>query len=360
MIKTTPLFNTHVKLGAKMVDFAGFKMPIQYAGITTEHLNVRNNVGIFDVSHMGEFLISGPESTSFLNYICSNNIKNIKIGRAQYNLLINQNGGIIDDLIVYKTSNYEYMLVVNAANIKKDYDWIKKNINGFKCKINDKSDDLGLISVQGPNSTKLLNDVFKDVNIRELSRFYFKKFENRLKYKNEIIISKTGYTGSEGYEIYISNEDITVLWNELLNLNDKYKVMATGLGARDTLRLEMGYCLYGNDIDDHTTPYEANLMWATNLNKDFIGKQKLLNSIKNSKKRMINFKMVDRGIPRKGNELFNSNKIKIGNVTSGTFSPSAKVGIGIGYINGNNHDNLLIKIRDKFLSIDIIKLPIHG
>ncbi len=343
-----------------MVDFAGFKMPIQYAGITVEHLNVRSNVGIFDVSHMGEFIISGPESTHFLNYICSNNIENIKIGKAQYNLLINHNGGIIDDLIVYKTSNYEYMLVVNAANTKKDYDWIKMNINGFKCEINDKSEDLGLISVQGPNSIKVLNDIFKDLDIDKLSRFSFKKFINRAKYKNEIIISKTGYTGSEGYEIYISNEDITLLWNQILNLNNKYKVMPTGLGARDTLRLEMGYCLYGNDIDDDTTPHEANLMWATNLNKDFIGKQKLLKSITNSNKRMINFKMVDRGIPRKGNELFNSKKIKIGYVTSGTFSPSAKVGIGIGYINDNNYKNLFIKIRDKFLSVDIIKLPIHG
>lgn len=343
-----------------MVDFAGFKMPIQYSGITAEHLNVRHNVGIFDVSHMGEFIISGPESTQFLNYICSNKIENIKIGKAQYNLFINHNGGIIDDLIVYRISNSEYMLVVNAANIKKDYNWIKKNINKFKCEVNDKSDDIGLISIQGPNSTQVLNEIFKDTSIGELERFCFNRFENKVYYKNEIIISKTGYSGSEGYEIYLGNEDITVLWNQLLNLSDKYKVMAVGLGARDTLRLEMGYSLYGNDINDDTTPYEANLMWATNLNKDFIGKDKLLNSINNSKKRMINFKMVDRGVPRRGNELFNSEKTKIGYVTSGTFSPSAKVGIGIGYINENNCENLFVKIRDKFLSIEIVKLPIHG
>ena len=343
-----------------MVDFAGFKMPIQYSGITAEHLNVRNNVGVFDVSHMGEFIISGPDSTQFLNYICSNKIDSIKIGKAQYNLLMNRSGGIVDDLIIYKTSNVEYMLVVNAANIKKDYDWIKKNINGFKCVINDKSNEIGLISVQGPNSTKLLNEIFNNANIGELVKFCFKKYKNKLYYKNDIIISKTGYTGSEGYEIYISNEDVVLLWNQLLNLSDKYKVMAIGLGARDTLRLEMGYCLYGNDINDDITPHEANLMWATNLDKDFIGKEGLLNSINYSKKRMINFKMVERGIPRKGNEIFNSEKIKIGNVTSGTFSPSNKVGIGIGYINDNNYNNLLIKIRDKYLSIEIIKLPIHG
>ena len=197
MIKTTPLYNSHVKLGAKMVDFAGYKMPIQYTGITAEHLNVRDNVGIFDVSHMGEFIVHGPESEQFLNYICSNKIENIKIGKAQYNLLINKNGGIIDDLIVYKTSSFEYMLVVNAANIEKDYDWIKKNISNFNCEVNDRSDDLGLISVQGPNSTKLLDEIFMDVNINEITRFGFKKIKDKDHYKNEIIISKTGYTGSE-------------------------------------------------------------------------------------------------------------------------------------------------------------------
>ena len=360
MIKTTPLYNSHVKLGAKMVDFAGYKMPIQYTGITAEHLNVRDNVGIFDVSHMGEFIVYGPESEQFLNYICSNKIENIKIGKAQYNLLINKNGGIIDDLIVYKTSSFEYMLVVNAANIEKDYDWIKKNISGFNCEINDRSDDLGLISVQGPNSTKLLDEIFMDVNIDEITRFAFKKIKDKDHYKNEIIISKTGYTGSEGYEIYIYNDDIIVLWNQLLNLNDKYNLLAAGLGARDTLRLEMGYCLYGNDINEDTTPYEANLMWATNLNKDFIGKDRLVETINKSNKRMINFKMVDRGVPRKGNELFNSEKIKIGYVTSGTYSPSSKVGIGIGYVTEDNCENLFVKIRDKFLRIMIVKLPIHG
>ncbi len=360
MIKTTPLFNSHVNLGAKMVDFAGFKMPIQYQGITTEHLNVRNHVGIFDVSHMGEFKIYGKDSTKFLNYICSNNIEKIAIGKAQYNLLMNPNGGIIDDLIIYKTAISEYMLVVNAANISKDYDWIKKNINDFECEIKNISDIIGLISVQGPNSIDLLNKVFNESNIHDLSKFCFKKIKNVNGFKKDIIISYTGYTGSLGYEIYIENEDIVLLWKRLLNFSDEYKVVPVGLGARDTLRLEMGYCLYGNDINDETTPHEANLMWATNLNKNFIGKERLLNSIINSKKRMINFKMVDRGIPRKGNELFNSKKIKIGYVTSGTFSPSAKVGIGIGYINDNDYNNLLIKIRDKLLRVEIIKLPIHG
>ena len=199
-----------------------------------------------------------------------------------------------------------------------------------------------------------------DVNIDEITRFGFKKIEDKDHYKNEIIISKTGYTGSEGYEIYIYNDDIIVLWNQLLNLNDKYNLLAAGLGARDTLRLEMGYCLYGNDINEDTTPYEANLMWATNLNKDFIGKDRLVDTINKSNKRMINFKMVDRGVPRKGNELFNSEKIKIGYVTSGTYSPSSKVGIGIGYVTEDNCENLFVKIRDKFLRIMIVKLPIHG
>ena len=360
MIKTTPLFNSHVNLGAKMVDFAGFKMPIQYQGITTEHLNVRNQVGIFDVSHMGEFKIFGKDSTKFLNYICSNNIEKISIGKAQYNLLMNPSGGIIDDLIVYRTAISEYMLVVNAANISKDYDWIKKNIDGFECEIKNISDEIGLISVQGPNSTNLLNKIFTGKNIHNLTRFCFKNIGNINGFKKDIIVSKTGYTGSLGYEIYIDNDDILLLWKQLLNLSDKYKVMPVGLGARDTLRLEMGYCLYGNDINDDITPFEANLMWATNLNKNFIGKEKLLHSIRNSEKRMINFKMIERGIPRSGYKIFNQEKKNIGYVTSGTFSPTEKIGIGIGYVKSSNNSNLFIKNRDKYLSIKIIKLPIRG
>ena len=343
-----------------MVDFAGFKMPIQYQGITTEHLNVRNQVGIFDVSHMGEFKIFGKDSTKFLNYICSNNIEKISIGKAQYNLLMNPSGGIIDDLIVYRTAISEYMLVVNAANISKDYDWIKKNINCFECEIKNISDEIGLISVQGPNSTNLLNKIFTGKNIHELTRFCFKNIGNINGFKKDIIVSKTGYTGSLGYEIYIDNDDILLLWKQLLNLSDKYKVMPVGLGARDTLRLEMGYCLYGNDINDDITPFEANLMWATNLNKNFIGKEKLLHSIRNSEKRMINFKMIERGIPRSGYKIFNQEKKNIGYVTSGTFSPTEKVGIGIGYVKSSNNSNLFIKNRDKYLSIKIIKLPIRG
>lgn len=343
-----------------MVDFAGFKMPIQYQGITTEHLNVRNQVGIFDVSHMGEFKIFGKDSTKFLNYICSNNIEKISIGKAQYNLLMNPSGGIIDDLIVYRTAISEYMLVVNAANISKDYDWIKKNIDGFECEIKNISDEIGLISVQGPNSTNLLNKIFTGKNIHDLTRFCFKNIGNINGFKKDIIVSKTGYTGSLGYEIYIDNDDILLLWKQLLNLSDKYKVMPVGLGARDTLRLEMGYCLYGNDINDDITPFEANLMWATNLNKNFIGKEKLLHSIRNSEKRMINFKMIERGIPRSGYKIYNQEKKNIGYVTSGTFSPTEKVGIGIGYVKSSNNSNLFIKNRDKYLSIKIIKLPIRG
>lgn len=360
MIKTTPLFNSHVNLGAKMVDFAGFKMPIQYQGITSEHLNVRNHVGIFDVSHMGEFKIYGKDSTKFLNYICSNNIEKISIEKAQYNLLMNPNGGVIDDLIVYKTAISEYMLVVNAANISKDYDWIKKNINGFECEIKNISDDIGLISVQGPNSTNLLDEIFSGQNIHNLTRFSFKTIRNITGFKKDIIISQTGYTGSIGYEIYVSNDDIVLLWEKLLNFSDKYKVMPVGLGARDTLRLEMGYCLYGNDINDDTTPFEANLMWATNLNKNFIGKQKLLHSIENSKKRMINFKMIERGIPRNGYKIFDQEKKNIGYVTSGTYSPTQKIGIGIGYIENKDNNSLFVKNRDRYLGIKIIKLPIHG
>jgi aminomethyltransferase len=357
-MKKTPLYNQHVQLDAKMVDFGGFNMPIQYRGISIEHQCVRNDVGIFDVSHMGEFFVQGNESTSFLNFICSNDINKIEIQKAQYNCFVNNHGGIVDDLIVYRIQEKKYMLVVNAANIEKDWKWIKKNIQNFDCKIINSSADIGLISVQGPESLNLINDTFSK-NFSNLKKF---SFNNILVSNKSIIVSNTGYTGSKGYELYIDASIISSIWNKLIEEGKKYKLQPIGLGARDTLRMEMGYCLYGNDIDDITTPYEANLMWVTDIKKDFIGKEKVLKSMELSSKRMINFKMIERGIPRNGYEICNIKGDKIGYVTSGTFSPSNKVGIGIGYlkIEYSMGDEIFILIRDKLVKAEIIKLPIQN
>ena len=357
-MKKTPLYNQHVQLEAKMVDFGGFNMPIQYKGISIEHQCVRKDVGIFDVSHMGEFFVQGNESTSFLNYICSNDINKIEIQKAQYNCFINNHGGIVDDLIVYRIEEKKYMLVVNAANIEKDWKWIKKNVQNFDCKIINSSADIGLISVQGPESLNLINDTFSK-NFSNLKKF---SFNNILVSNKSIIVSNTGYTGSKGYELYIDASIISSIWNKLIEEGKKYKLQPIGLGARDTLRMEMGYCLYGNDIDDVTTPYEANLMWVTDIKKDFIGKEKVLKSMELSSKRMINFKMTERGIPRNGYEICNNKGDKIGYVTSGTFSPSNKVGIGIGYlkIEYSMGDEIFILIRDKLVKAEIIKLPIQN
>ncbi len=355
-MKKTALYNQHILLNAKMVDFGGYNMPIQYSGISVEHNTVRNDVGIFDVSHMGEFIVQGKQSLNFLEYVCSNNINKIEIERAQYNCFVNPDGGIVDDLIIYKIDIDKFMLVVNAANIRKDWKWLNTNLKGFNCTLTDISNNTGLISVQGPKSLILISEIF-DYKFENLKKFSFKN----LTYNNEnILVSNTGYTGSIGYELYAHNKIIPNVWEELLIKGEKYNIKPIGLGARDTLRMEMGYCLYGNDIDDKTTPFEANLMWITHLEKKFIGKEKVLNSIKNSSRTMINFRMLDRAIPRNGYEIKNEKRERIGYVTSGTFSPSNKVGIGIGYINDSYKigTKIFISIRDKLIKAEIIKLPI--
>lgn len=355
-MKKTSLFEKHIELNAKMVDFGGFNMPIQYSGISDEHINVRNNVGIFDVSHMGEFFVSGKEALQFLNHICSNNIEKIEINKAQYNCFTNENGGIIDDLIVYRCDENEYMLVVNASNIDKDWNWLNRYINKYDCSIINESDNIGLISVQGPKSLQLINDIFNK-DFTSIKKFNFKTIEYK---KHKIAISNTGYTGSPGYEIYLDNNIIVEIWDLLLNHGKKYNLCPVGLGARDTLRIEMGYCLYGNEINDDITPHEANLMWITDMNKDFVGKKSLEKSIENSKKKLVGFKMIDRGIPRKDYHVFDSNNNLIGKVTSGTFSPSNKLGVGMALIDFKNFksNEIFIEQRNKRIKGLIQKLPI--
>ena len=355
-MKKTSLFEKHIELNAKMVDFGGFNMPIQYSGISEEHINVRNNVGIFDVSHMGEFFVSGKEALKFLNHVCSNNIEKIEINKAQYNCFTNENGGIIDDLIVYRCDENEYMLVVNASNIDKDWNWLNRYINKYDCSIINESDNIGLISVQGPKSLQLINDIFNK-DFTSIKKFNFKTIEYK---KHKIAISNTGYTGSPGYEIYLDNNIIVEIWDLLLNHGKKYNLCPVGLGARDTLRIEMGYCLYGNEINDDITPHEANLMWITEMNKDFVGKKSLEKSIENSKKKLVGFKMIDRGIPRKDYHVFDSNNNLIGKVTSGTFSPSNKLGVGMALIDFKNFksNEIFIEQRNKRIKGLIQKLPI--
>lgn len=355
-MKKTSLFEKHIELNAKMVDFGGFNMPIQYSGISDEHINVRNNVGIFDVSHMGEFFVSGKEALKFLNHVCSNNIEKIEINKAQYNCFTNENGGIIDDLIVYRCDENEYMLVVNASNIDKDWNWLNRYINKYDCSIINESDNIGLISVQGPKSLQLINDIFNK-DFTSIKKFNFKTIEYK---KHKIAISNTGYTGSPGYEIYLDNNIIVEIWDLLLNHGKKYNLCPVGLGARDTLRIEMGYCLYGNEINDDITPHEANLMWITDMNKDFVGKKSLEKSIENSKKKLVGFKMIDRGIPRKDYNVFDSNNNLIGKVTSGTFSPSNKLGVGMALIDFKNFksNEIFIEQRNKRIKGLIQKLPI--
>ena len=357
-MKKTSLFDIHVKSNAKMVPFAGFNMPVQFEGVNAEHLQVRNSVGIFDVSHMGEFLVEGENATSFLNYICSNDILLMSDGKAQYNCITNPNGGVIDDSIVYKFSSNNYMIVVNASNIEKDWNWINKQNINFNNKLTNISNNTSLLAVQGPKANEVIQKLV-DFDLSQLKSYSFIK--NDIKEIKKVIISTTGYTGSGGVELYVNNIDAIKLYNLLIETGEYLGIKPIGLAARDTLRLEMGYCLYGNDIDDTISPIEAGLKWATKINKDFIGKKHILNSIKNGiEKKIIGFVLNERGIPRKGYKIFDSKQNEIGVVTSGTMSPVLKKGIGMGYVKFSSAklgSQILIQIRNKYVKSEIVKPP---
>ena len=354
-MKKTVLYNKHIQLNGKMVPFAGHMMPVQFDGVNVEHNQVRNSVGIFDVSHMGEFLVEGPKSKELLNYLCSNDIFLISKNKAQYNCLINDSGGIIDDLIVYKLEDEKYMLVVNAANIEKDWNWIKKQNQNFKCKLTNISDDTSLLALQGPKSEKILQKLV-NFDLNELKSFSF--LISNVSTIEDVLVSRTGYTGSGGFELYIKNDKALELYNLLIN---DINVKPIGLAARDTLRLEMGYCLYGNDINDNTSPIQAGLKWATKINKEFIGKKHILNHIQNgTDNKLIGFKLLERGIPRKDYNILDDNDNVIGIVSSGTMSPSLKTGIGIGYVETSKSklgSSIFIEIRKKKIKSEIVKPP---
>ena len=351
-MKKTPLYDLHVNYGAKLVDFAGFLMPIQYEGVSVEHNCVKNNVGVFDVSHMGEFLIYGKKSESFLQSVLSNDISILRPGQAQYNCIPNDNGGIVDDLILYKLDINKYMLVVNASNIEKNIDFLSSK-NKNMVNIDNLSDVYSLISVQGPNSLNVLEKVF-ELELVNLKYYYFLK--NR-----DIIISNTGYTGCGGYEIYCKNEDAVSLWNNIFEAGSKFNIKPIGLAARDTLRLEMGFCLYGNELNDEISPIEAGLSWITKTNKIFTSSS-LFKRQKDYgvNKKLIGFEMLEKAIPRNGYTIYSFDKRKIGIVTSGTMSPSLKKGIGLGYVKSsfsNLNDKIFIEIRGNMKQALIVKTP---
>ena len=355
-MKKTVLFDRHEKLYAKIVDFAGFLMPVSYSSVNEEHLHVRNNVGVFDVSHMGEIEISGSNSFNLVQYICSNDISKLRIGKAQYNCLTNYKGGIIDDLIVYRVESEKYLLIVNASNILKDWEWINKQNIKFNSLIVDLSDKLSLLAVQGPKAQALCQKfTSEDLSLLPNYSFIISSFAGI----ENIIISKTGYTGSGGFELYIPNKNVIDIWDALFNCKG-FDLKPIGLAARDTLRIEMGYCLYGNDIDEETSPEEANLRWITKVDTSFIGHEIIDKQIKKgSKRKLIGFKLIEKSIPRSGYEVFNINSKLIGKVTSGTFSPVLKKGIGLAYLDSVNikDDLIYIKIRNNLSKAEIVKTP---
>lgn len=358
-MKKIALNDIHHSLNAKMVPFAGFNMPVSYEGVNIEHETVRKDVGVFDVSHMGEFLISGENALELIQKISSNDASKLIDGKAQYSCMPNEDGGIVDDLIIYRFNEDKYLLVVNASNIEKDWNWIAQH-NTMDATMKDLSDEYSLLAIQGPKAAEAMQSL-TEVNLKEI-KFYSFEIAEFAGVKN-VIISATGYTGSGGFEIYLKNEDAETIWNKVFEAGADYGIKPIGLAARDTLRLEMGYCLYGNDIDDTTSPIEAGLGWITKFTKDFINAEALQKQKEEGPKRkLIAFELDERGIPRQGYDIVNANGEVIGNVTSGTMSPSLDKGIGMGYIPtemAKANEKIFIQIRKKAIPATLVKLPFY-
>ena len=359
-MKSTPFTEKHIALGAKMAEFAGFNMPISYTGINDEHLAVRNNAGIFDVSHMGEFILKGQKALDLIERVTSNDASKLTAGKAQYSCLPNQEGGIVDDLIVYcLEENQSYMLVVNASNIQKDWDWISKH-NTQNVEMHNVSPKTCLLAIQGPNATKILEPL-TDMDILNMKYYTFQK--GKFAGVDNVLVSATGYTGAGGIEIYFEDKDqnADLIWDAILREGTPKGLKPIGLAARDTLRLEMGYCLYGNDIDDTTTPLEAGLGWITKFNKDFVGKDILAKQkAEGIKIKLVGLEMIERGIPRHGYEIQNEEGEVIGRVTSGTQSPSLQKPIAMAYVSVRHSKidtEVFIKVRDKLLRAKVVKMP---
>jgi aminomethyltransferase len=366
-MKSTAFTKFHEEAGAKMVSFAGYNMPVEYTGINDEHINVREGVGVFDVSHMGEFWVTGPSAFQYLQYITSNDVSVLFDGKVQYSCFPNGKGGIVDDLLVYRFSKEKYLLVVNAANIDKDWNWCVKNAGKFNLQVGkdliNTSDEIAQLAVQGPLALKAMQKL-TSARIVDMEYYTFKIIE--FAGIKDAIFSTTGYTGAGGCEIYVRNEDGPALWKEVFDAGKEFNIKPAGLGARDTLRLEMGFCLYGNDINDETSPIEAGLGWITKFtdNKDFIDKKLLLKQKEEGvTKRLMGFVMIDRGIPRQHYEVVDAAGSQIGEVTSGTMSPMLKQGIGMAYIAKGfwkPETEIFIRIRNKDLKAKVVNLPFYN
>ena len=358
-MKTTPFTETHIALGAKMHEFAGYNMPIEYSGIIDEHLTVCNAVGVFDVSHMGEFWVKGPNALEFLQQVTSNNVATLPVGKAQYTCFPNEEGGIVDDLLVYHYESEKYLLVVNAANIEKDWNWCVSH-NTVGAELENASDRMAQLAIQGPKAMEVLQKL-TPVDLSEIPYYAFTTGE--FAGQKDVIISNTGYTGAGGFELYFYPEAGQAIWKAIFEAGAPEGIKPIGLGARDTLRLEMGFCLYGNDLSDTTSPLEAGLGWITKFveGKNFISRALLeKQKAEGLKRKLIAFEMVDRGIPRHGYELVNADGEKIGEVTSGTMSPMRKIGIGMGYVKPEYSKigtEICIDMRGRKLKAVVVKPP---
>lgn len=356
-LNRTPLYQEHIRLGAKMVPFAGFEMPVQYIGLKEEHLNVRKNVGLFDVSHMGEIRVKGDRALETLEWLTTNDVKKLNVGDAQYSLLPNDNGGLVDDIIIYCIQpGIEYFVCVNASNKDKDFEWMQSNNKSST--ITDESNLWGQIAVQGPKALALLDKIFK-IKISELSSFKWISIEWN---QNKLMLATTGYTGEQGAEIFVPSQATESLWKTLLEAGEEFGVMPIGLGARDTLRLEMKYSLYGHEIDDKTNPYAAGLGWVIKPSaKDFIGRNLILSQKESGlSQSLVGFKLLEKGIPRQGYSLFSFDKKEMGKVTSGTLSPSTNEPIGIGYVwpqYSKPGSEVFVDIRGRMVKAVVVQTP---
>jgi len=358
-MKNTALTHIHEGLNAKMVPFAGYNMPVQYEGVNLEHETVRNGVGVFDVSHMGEFFVSGPNALALIQKVTSNDASVLTDGRAQYSCLPNLAGGIVDDLIVYKIKDEEYLLVVNASNIDKDWQWISSH-NDVNATLRNASEEYSLFAIQGPMAMEAMQ-ALTSIDLAAIKYYHFEIAD--FAGVENVIISATGYTGSGGFEIYVKNEDAEHVWNKVFEAGAAYDIKPIGLAARDTLRLEMGFCLYGNDINDTTSPLEAGLGWITKFSKEFINSE----SLKQQKeagvlRKLVGFELTERGIPRHDYEIVDAAGAVIGIVTSGTMAPSLNKGIGLGYVPtefASEGSEIFVRIRKNDVPAKVVKLPFY-
>jgi len=357
-MKTTALKQKHLNLGAKMVPFAGYEMPLQYSGLLPEHHAVRKQAGMFDVSHMGEFYLSGPQAFDLIQFATSNDVSKLSPGKIQYSCLPNDEGGIVDDLLVYQLSEDRFMLVVNASNIDKDWERLSNLNADFGAQMENRSDSISLLAVQGPKATELLQTL-TEVNLNEIPYYHFNI--GSMAGILDVIISNTGYTGAGGFELYVANEDAEALWDAVMLAGQPFGLLPAGLGARDTLRMEMGFCLYGNDIDDTTSPLEAGLGWITKLDTNFVNSDYLKQQkAEGLKRKLVGFTMLDRGIPRHGYPILDAQGNAIGEVRSGTQSPSLEKAIGMGYVfmpHAQTGTRIFIEIRGKSLEAEVVKVP---